>query len=51
MPLYEGEMLLAKPAIASRRSLYDRDPLVFWKSLSAGLTVLVILLLAWSARH
>ena len=51
MPLYEGQMLLAKPAIASRRSLYDRDPLVFWKSLSAGLTVLVILLLAWSARH
>jgi hypothetical protein len=24
---------------------------VFWKSLSAGLIVLVILLLAWSVRH
>jgi hypothetical protein len=41
----------AKPAVAARRSLYDRHPLVFWKSLSAGLIVLVILLLAWSVRH
>ena len=38
-------------AVASRRSLYERDPLIFWKSLSAGLIVLVILLLAWSVRH
>ena len=40
----------AKPAVTSRRSLYERDPLVFWKSLSAGLVVLVILLLAWIVK-
>jgi serine/threonine protein phosphatase PrpC len=47
----ENGAMWAKPAAASRRSLYERDPLVFWKSLSAGLIVLVILLLAWSVRH
>ena len=47
----ENGAMWAKPAVASRRSLYERDPLVFWKSLSAGLIVLVILLLAWSVRH
>jgi serine/threonine protein kinase len=47
----ENGAMWAKPAIASRRSLYERDPLVFWKSLSAGLIVLVILLLAWSVHH
>jgi serine/threonine protein kinase/serine/threonine protein phosphatase PrpC len=41
----------AKPAITSRRSLYERDPLVFWKSLSAVLVVLVILLLAWIVKN
>src|SRR5207302_538715 len=41
----ENGAMWAKPAVTSRRSLYDRDPLVFWKSLSAGLIVLVILLL------
>ena len=47
----ENGAMWAKPAVAARRSLYERDPLVFWKSLSAGLIVLVILLLAWSVRH
>ena len=47
----ENGAMWAKPAVTSRRSLYERDPLVFWKSLSAGLIVLVILLLAWSVRH
>ena len=37
--------------VTSRRSLYERDPLVFWKSLSAGLIVLVILLLAWIVKN
>ena len=36
----------AKPAATALRSLYDRDPLIFWKSLSAALIVLVVLLLA-----
>ena len=43
----ENGAMWAKPAAAARRSLYDRNPLIFWKSLSAGLIVLVILLLAW----
>ncbi len=37
----------AKPAVATRRSLYERNPLVFWKVLSAGLVILVAILLAW----
>ncbi|MBI5318747.1 MAG: bifunctional protein-serine/threonine kinase/phosphatase [Bradyrhizobium sp.] len=37
----------AKPAASNRPALYDRNPLLFWKLLSAGLIVLVIVLLAW----
>ncbi|MGQ0685345.1 protein kinase domain-containing protein [Bradyrhizobium sp.] len=37
----------AKPAVASKPALYERNPLLFWKLLSAGLIVLVVLLLAW----
>ena len=37
----------AKPAAVKRRALYDRDPLVFWKVLSASLVILVAILLAW----
>jgi len=43
----ENGAMWAKPAAAARRSLYDRNPLIFWKRLSAGLIVLVILLFAW----
>ena len=37
----------AKPAVSTQRSLYDRNPLVFWKILSASLVILVAVLLAW----
>ena len=37
----------AKPAVASKPALYERNPLLFWKLLSAGLFVLVVVLLAW----
>jgi hypothetical protein len=36
----------AKPAVATRRSLYDRNPLLFWKILSTSLIILVVVLLA-----
>ena len=42
----ENGAMWAKPAVTARRSLYDRDPLIFWKSVCAGLLILVILLLA-----
>jgi len=38
----------AGPAIAQRKSLHDRNPLVFWKALCAFLIVAIIILLA---RH
>ena len=37
----------AKPAVAARQALYDRNPLMFWKILSASLVILVAVLLAW----
>jgi len=43
----ENGAMWAKPAVAKRRALYDRDPLVFWKVLSASLIILVAILLAW----
>lgn len=42
----ENGAMWAKPAVAARRSLYDRNPLLFWKILSASLIVLVAILLA-----
>src|SRR5207244_703572 len=30
----------AKPAVATRQALYERNPLLFWKILSAGLIIL-----------
>ena len=43
----ENGAMWAKPAVATQRSLYDRNPLVFWKILSASLVILVAVLLAW----
>jgi serine/threonine protein kinase len=43
----ENGAMWAKPAAATKPALYDRNPLLFWKLLSAGLIVLVIVLLAW----
>jgi hypothetical protein len=37
----------AKPAAVKRQALYERNPLMFWKVLSAGLVILVAVLLAW----
>jgi len=37
----------AKPAAAKRQALYDRNPLGCWKVMSAGLIILVAILLAW----
>jgi hypothetical protein len=34
--------------VAARRSLHERNPLVFWKILSAGLALLAAVRLAWS---
>jgi len=36
----------AKPAFTTRQSFYDRNPLRFWKILSATLIILVVILLA-----
>lgn len=44
----ENGAMWAKPAIATQQSLYDRNPLRFWKILSACLIILVAILLA---RH
>ncbi|QWG20788.1 protein kinase [Bradyrhizobium sediminis] len=44
----ENGAMWAKPAAATRQALYDRNPLLFWKILSAGLVILVAILLA---RH
>ena len=43
----ENGAMWAKPAVVARRSLYERNPLVFWKILSASLVILVAMLLAW----
>ena len=43
----ENGAMWAKPAVSTQRSLYDRNPLVFWKILSASLVILVAVLLAW----
>ena len=43
----ENGAMWAKPAVATRRSLYERNPLVFWKILSAGLVITIAVLLAW----
>jgi serine/threonine protein phosphatase PrpC len=43
----ENGAMWAKPSAAIKPALYDRNPLLFWKLLSAGLIVLVIVLLAW----
>lgn len=37
----------AIPAAPTRRSLYDRNPLLLWKIISASLFILVVILLAW----
>ena len=37
----------AKPAAVKRKALYERNPLVFWKVMSASLIILVAILLAW----
>jgi hypothetical protein len=39
--------LWAKPAAVKRKALYERNPLVFWKVMSASLIILVAILLAW----
>ncbi|MBA2402042.1 MAG: bifunctional protein-serine/threonine kinase/phosphatase, partial [Bradyrhizobium sp.] len=44
----ENGAMWAKPAVATRRSLYDRNPMLFWKILTASLIILVAVLLA---RH
>ncbi|MEH2564050.1 protein kinase domain-containing protein [Bradyrhizobium sp. AZCC 2289] len=43
----ENGAMWAKPAVAKRQALYDRNPLMFWKLLSASLIILVAILLAW----
>jgi serine/threonine protein phosphatase PrpC len=43
----ENGAMWAKPSAAIKPALYDRNPLLFWKLLSAGLIVLVVVLLAW----
>ena len=43
----ENGAMWAKPAAPTRRSLYDRNPLLLWKVISAGLFILVVILLAW----
>jgi serine/threonine protein phosphatase PrpC len=43
----ENGAMWAKPAVATRRSLYERNPLVFWKVLSASLVIVIAVLLAW----
>ena len=43
----ENGAMWAKPAVVKRRALYERNPLVFWKVLSASLVILVAILLAW----
>ena len=35
------------PPPSTRQALYDRNPLMFWKVLSASLVILVAVLLAW----
>jgi hypothetical protein len=42
----ENGAMWAKPAVAKRQALYERNPLVFWKVLSASLIILVAILLA-----
>jgi hypothetical protein len=37
----------AKPVTVKRQALYDRNPLMFWKVMSASLIILVAILLAW----
>lgn len=43
----ENGAMWAKPAVPRHQSLYDRNPLRFWKILSAGLIILITILLAW----
>jgi hypothetical protein len=43
----ENGAMWAKPAAPTRRSLYDRNPLLLWKVISASLFILVVILLAW----
>jgi serine/threonine protein kinase len=42
----ENGAMWAKPAFTTRQSFYDRNPLRFWKILSASLIILVVILLA-----
>lgn len=42
----ENGAMWAKPAVTTRKALYESNPLLFWKLLSAGLIVLVAILLA-----
>ena len=42
----ENGAMWAKPALTTRQSFYDRNPLRFWKILSASLIILVVILLA-----
>ena len=43
----ENGAMWAKPAAPTRRSLYDRNPLLLWKVIAASLLILVVILLAW----
>jgi hypothetical protein len=42
----ENGAMWAKPAVTTRKVLYERNPLLFWKILSASLVILVAILLA-----
>ncbi len=42
----ENGAMWAKPSVAARKALYERNPLLFWKILSVSLVVLVATLLA-----
>lgn len=42
----ENGAMWAKPALAVRKALYERNPLLFWKILSASLVILIAILLA-----
>ncbi|KAJ8137331.1 hypothetical protein OY671_009456 [Metschnikowia pulcherrima] len=42
----ENGAMWAKPAVTTRKALYESNPLLFWKLLSAGSIVLVAILSA-----